>query len=35
MDKALQLTLPPSNQNYFGIQEQVQVRLKKAMKSNR
>ena len=30
IDKALQLTFPPSNQNYFGIQEQVQVRLKES-----
>ncbi|MBO9693899.1 hypothetical protein [Chryseobacterium sp.] len=30
IDKALQLSLPPSNQNYFGIQEQVQVRLKES-----
>lgn len=30
IDKALQLTLPPSNQNYFGIQEQVPVRLKES-----
>ncbi|WP_343661267.1 hypothetical protein [Chryseobacterium sp.] len=30
IDKALQLSLPPSNQNYFGIQEQVQVKLKES-----
>lgn len=30
IDKALQLTFPPSNQNYFGIQEQVQVRVKES-----
>lgn len=30
IDKALQLTFPPSNQNYFGIQEQVQVRIKES-----
>lgn len=30
IDKALQLTFPPSNQNYFGIQEQVQVKLKES-----
>ncbi|MDW9382278.1 hypothetical protein [Chryseobacterium sp. JV558] len=30
IDKALQLTFPLSNQNYFGIQEQVQVRVKES-----
>ncbi|UTX48029.1 hypothetical protein [Chryseobacterium sp. MA9] len=30
IDKALQLSFPPSNQNYFGIQEQVRVRLKES-----
>ena len=30
VDKALQLTFPPSNQNYFGIHEQVQVRVKES-----
>jgi hypothetical protein len=30
IDKALQLTFPPSNQNYFGIQEQVQIRVKES-----
>ncbi|MBB6372305.1 hypothetical protein [Chryseobacterium shigense] len=28
LDKALKLTFPPSNQNYFGIDEKVEVRLK-------
>lgn len=28
IDKALQLSFPPSNQNYFGIHEQVKVKLK-------
>ncbi len=30
IDKALQLSLPPSNQNYFGIHEHVQVQLKES-----
>ncbi|MDQ1858260.1 MULTISPECIES: hypothetical protein [unclassified Chryseobacterium] len=30
INKALQLSLPPSNQNYFGIQEQVQIQLKES-----
>lgn len=30
IDKALQLSLPPSNQNYFGIHEQVQIHLKES-----
>lgn len=30
IDKALQLSLPPSNQNYFGIHEQVQIQLKES-----
>ncbi|MBP1165756.1 hypothetical protein JOE44_002640 [Chryseobacterium sp. PvR013] len=30
IDKALQLRLPPSNQNYFGIQEQIQIKLKES-----
>ncbi|WP_077413913.1 hypothetical protein [Chryseobacterium sp. JV274] len=30
IDKAFQLTFPPSNQNYFGIHEQVQVRVKES-----
>ena len=30
IDKALQLTFPPSNQNYFGIQEQILVKLKES-----
>lgn len=30
IDKALQLSLPPSNQNYFGIHEQVRIELKES-----
>lgn len=30
IDKALQLSLPPSNQNYFGIHEQVHIKLKES-----
>ena len=30
IDKTLQLSLPPSNQNYFGIHEQVQIQLKES-----
>ncbi|WP_426477229.1 hypothetical protein ACP3T3_18505 [Chryseobacterium sp. CBSDS_008] len=30
IDKALQLSFPPSNQNYFGIHEQVQIKLKES-----
>ncbi len=30
IDKALQLSLPPSNQNYFGIHEKVQIHLKES-----
>ncbi|QWT88279.1 hypothetical protein KBP46_10905 [Chryseobacterium sp. PCH239] len=30
IDKALQLSLPPSNQNYFGIHEQVRIQLKES-----
>lgn len=30
IDKALQLSFPPSNQNYFGIHEQVKVNLKES-----
>lgn len=30
IDKALQLSLPPSNQNYFGIHDQVQIQLKES-----
>ncbi|MGR3854599.1 hypothetical protein [Chryseobacterium indologenes] len=30
IDKALQLSFPPSNQNYFGIHEQVRIQLKES-----
>lgn len=30
IDKALQLSLPPSNQNYFGIHEKVQIKLRES-----
>ncbi|MGG1924062.1 hypothetical protein [Chryseobacterium sp.] len=30
IDKALQLSFPPSNQNYFGIYEQVRIQLKES-----